>query len=235
MLKVTVALCAALCLGACASDYVGKPYDRTANADLHTMGLPGDTMPKQVIAYEVASVGRNFGLIGALVDAGIQSSRQNDVNKALADDHFDAAAKLQARLVSALDTEGYKVKPIDLGTRPARDFLTSYGPPTQAVDAYLDVIVINYGYLSAGASKPFRPTMAAKVRLVSAKDTSKVLMENIIIYNAFGSNGGAITISPSPTYVFNNRAELLADPKRLEGGLEDAIDQVADTAARLLH
>jgi hypothetical protein len=192
-------------------------------------------MPPKPIAYEVASVGSNFGLVGALVDASIQTSRADAVNTALIGAGFNAESDLQARIISALGSQGYKVKPLDSSIRTKREFDTAYPSPPEPVDAYLDVVVIDYGYLSAGAFKPFRPTLMAKVRLVSAKDTSKILMENTIAYNNMTPTNGIITLTPNPTYAFKNRADLLADPRRLEAGLDDALGQLADTVAQLLR
>ncbi|HEV2530296.1 hypothetical protein [Phenylobacterium sp.] len=224
---------AALSLTACASPYVAKPFDRAA-ASVQTLGLAGDAVPEKAMAYESASVGSNFGLIGALVDAGIQSSRQNAVNNALQGASFDPEARLQARLVGQLAAEGYKVQPLPTAARPKREFLATYGSD-QEVDAYLDVVLASYGYLSAGAGKPFRPTAYANVRLVSAKDPTKTLMQNRIVYNPLLAEKGVITLTPNPAYAFNNRADLLADPKRLAAGIEDALDQVADAAAQLVR
>jgi len=234
MLKTAVGLVAALCLSACASPYVAKPYDR-ASGSVQNIAVIDDSVPDKAIAYEVASVGSNFGLIGALVDAGIQVSRQNAVNDALAGIAFDAETKLETRIISALGSQGYSVKPLDGGVRAKREFLPTYPAAAEGVDAYLDVAVLTYGYLSAGAGQPFRPTIVATVRLVSSKDSSKTLMENYIAYNALAPREGIITLTPNPQYAFNNRGDLLADPKRLAGGIEDALNQVADTVAQLLR
>jgi hypothetical protein len=224
---------AALSLAACASPYVGKPFDR-ASTSVQTLGLAGDAVPEKATAYEVASVGSNFGLIGALVDAGIQSSRQKAVDAALEGAGFDPEARLQSRLVSRLAAEGYKVEPLANAARPKREFLAAYGAD-QKVDAYLDVVLVSYGYLSSGAGKPFRPSAYANVRLVSAKDTSKTLMQNRIVYNPLVQEKGVISLTPNPAYAFNNRADLLADPKRLAAGLDDALDQMAGAVTQLLR
>lgn len=42
---------------------------------MKSIGLAGDAVQDKAMAYEVASVGSNFGLVGAMVDAGIQSDR----------------------------------------------------------------------------------------------------------------------------------------------------------------
>jgi hypothetical protein len=233
MFRSLAVAAAALSLAACASPYVGKPFDH-ASASVQTLGLAGDAVPEKATAYEVASVGSNFGLIGALVDAGIQSSRQKAVDAALEGAGFDPEAKLQSRLVSKLAAEGYKVEPLANPARPKREFLAAYGGDKK-VDAYLDVVLVSYGYLSSGAGKPFRPSAYANVRLVSAKDPSKTLMQNRIVYNPLVEEKGVISLTPNPAYAFNNRADLLADPKRLAAGLDDALDQVADAATQLLR
>jgi hypothetical protein len=134
-----------------------------------------------------------------------------------------------------LGAEGYVVKALEGSARAKREFAASYPTGAAEVDAYLDVVVLNYGYLSAGAGQPFRPTVWANLRLVSAKNPSKPLMENMIVYNGMGVQAGVITLSANPAYAFSNREELLADPKRLAAGIEDALNQVADTATRLLR
>lgn len=232
MYRVIAVVGAALCLSACASAYVGKPYERS-DAGIHNIALAAGAVPDKASAFQVASVGSNFGLVGALVDAGIQKSREDAVNSSLTQAGFDAKAKLQERIAADLATNGYAVKPLSETPRAKREFLATY-PKADDADAYLDVVVLDYGYLSAGYGKPFRPTVKAEVRLVSARDPAKTLMENQIDYNAMSPRDGVVTISPNPEYEFANRTDMLADPKRLAGGIEDALDQVADTAAKLL-
>ena len=234
MKRMLLGLVAALCLGGCVSPYVAKPYDRAANG-VQNIGLVDDSMPEKALAYEVASVGSNFGLIGALVDAGIQASRADAVNDALVGVSFDAESKLESRLASTLGEQGYRVRPMPGEPRKKRAFLVAYQAPAEDMDAYLDVVIEGYGYLSAGAGQPFRPTVYANVRLVSSKDPTRTLMENYIVYNGMAPREGVITLSPNPEYAFNNRSELLADPHRLAAGIEDALYQVADAATLLLR
>lgn len=233
MLRKITGLVALLCLGACATPYVATPYDR-ASASVRSVGVLDDSMADKAIAYEVASVGSNFGLIGALVDAGIQAERQDAVNDALRTVSFDAEAKLEARLTEALRAQGYNLVAMPGAVRPKRDFLPAYPGAADGAEAYLDVAVMNYGYMSSGAGQPFRPMVAAKVRLVRASDSS-TLMENQIVYNPLNTVAGIITLPPNPQFAFNNRSDLLADPTRLAAGIEDALNQVATTAAQLLR
>lgn len=233
MYRKLVGLVAALSLGACASPYVATPYDR-ASAGVTGIALVEDSLPEKAIAYEVASVGSNFGLIGALIDTGIQLERQDAVNDALAGVQFDAEGELETRLVSALSAQGYRVAPLPGDPRKKRDWLEAYPTAPAGTDAYLDVAVLHYGYMSSGAGQPFRPTVGAKVKLVKVSDGS-TLMENQIVYNPLNTVQGIVTIAPNPDYAFRNRSDLLADPARLAAGIEDALNQVADTAAQLLR
>lgn len=230
MFKKLLIIAAAMSVTACASPYIATPYDRPS-ASVTRIALVDDSLEPKAIAYEVASTGANFGLIGALVDAGIQESRKAAVNDALNSVQFDAETVLERRVASTLTQQGYTVEALS-GDRAKRDFLVTY--PAANSEAHLDIVVMNYGYMSSGAGQPFRPTVYAKVRLMRVSDNA-MLMENMILYNPIAPSEGVITLAPNPEYAFRNREGLLADPTRLAAGLEDALVQVADTAAQLLR
>lgn len=232
MLRNLAAIAAMVALSACATPYVATPYER-AQHNIQHVSIIDDAAPEDAIAFEVASVGSNFGLIGTLVDAGIQVSRRNAVNEALDSVGFDAEAHLEQRLASQLSSLGYNVAPMTDNTRTKYDFMESY-PDANGADALLDVSIQHFGYLSSGAFQSFRPSVSAKVRLVKASDKSTV-MENIISYNAIYPQEGTITLPPNPEYEFENREALLENPQRMADGITDALDQVVSTAVRLLR
>ena len=234
MFRKVLGIAAILSLGACVSPYVATPYDR-ASANVQGIAMADDAVPPKLTAFEVASIGSNFGLVGALVNAGIQAGREDAMTKALDTVDFDPEARLEARVISAMAAQGYQVAVVEGPLRAKRDFLVSYPAAPADADAYLDVVVINYGYLSAGAFQPWRPTAQASVRLVSASDPSNVLMENTIAYNTMYPAEGVITLTPNPEYSFANQGEMEANPAKLAAGIEDALNQIADTAAQLLR
>lgn len=235
MHRKTIVILGALALSGCATPYVATPYDK-AGASVRTISVVDDSASDDAIAFEVASMGSNFGLIGALVDVGIQAERRAAVNRALDQANFDGEDTFERRLIAKLTADGYQVALRDGPPRTKRELLVSYPTADGATDAYLDVIIGHYGYLSAGAFQPFRPSVTAQVRLVSAADPTKVLMDNRIVYNGMTTaDAGVITLSPNPEFEFQNREQLLADPARMAAGIEDALNQVADTAAQLLR
>jgi hypothetical protein len=233
MLRKVLGTLAVLAASACVSPYAGTPYERSAAGVQHIAVAP-DTLPPELTAYEAASVGSNFGLIGALADAGIQDSREDAIDAALAGINFDAENVLEERIVAQLVAQGYEATALDGRARERRVFLTNYSGAPEGAEAYLDIVVTNYGYISAGAFQPFRPTAHANVRLVRRSD-NVTLMENQIAYNTMYTQEGVITISANPEYAFQNRDALLADPQRLAAGITDSLHQIADTAAGLLR
>ena len=66
-------------------------------------------------------------------------------------------------------------------------------------------------------------------------DVAGQVREQFGALDIYMANAGVITLTPNPAYEFKNREELLADPARMAAGIEDALNQVADTAAQLLR
>lgn len=228
-----VAVSAMLLLSGCAASYVATPYVAGAQR-IERLAIADDSVPQNLSAAEIASVGSNFGLIGALIDAGVRDSRQDALRDALATISFDAEATLERNLVDALAQDGVQAAVLEGPQRQRRVFLTEYSNGPEGVQAYLDIVLVNYGYVSAGSGQPWRPTAYAMVRLVSAADR-RVLLENHISYNTMNAPRGVITLTPNPEFVFQNREEMVTDPERLANGLRDAMQQIAATAAGLMR
>lgn len=220
-------------LGACANTYVARPY-AAGPAPITQIAIIDDSLPEGVSAVEVASVGSNFGLIGALIDAGVRDSREDAIDAALATVSFDAETDLETALIDAFRANGVQSAVAAESRRPDRKFLVQYPSAQGNAQAYLDLVAVRYGYTSAGSGQPWRPTADIMVRLVSAQD-SRVLMENRIAYNVMGAPNGVITIAPDPEFTFNNREEMRTNPDRLANGLRSAFRQVASTAAGLMR
>jgi hypothetical protein len=215
------------------------PYDRQTAGEIKTIGVLTPRFPDDAHVVLATTVGQSFGLIGALVDAGMQAERDNAFEAMLKPAHFSAHDEFMARLTHGLEAEGYTLSTVDV-PRPKTDFLKPY-PTGHAVDAYLDVVVLGYGYIAAGIgdATPYRPYFSLKVRLVRASD-SAVLMQDVVVYNPYNIQGGAqgahaVTVSPDPQYVFVDFKTFKANPDRAIKGMQDAVDKSADAAAALLR
>jgi hypothetical protein len=154
MKKLVIVAALGLSLSGCASRYAATPYLAPAQP-IQTVSLAQDITPSEASAFEVASVGSNFGLIGALIDAGVQDSRKDRVNEALSGVKFDAEMEMQAVLSQALQSKNIQVTILSGEDRKKREFLLKY-PKNENGQATLDVVVLNYGYISAGSGQPWR-------------------------------------------------------------------------------
>jgi hypothetical protein len=234
---IRLALVAVLTIlvAACAPPKV--PYDRPDT--IKTIGVVTPRFPEGPIVFLASNVGQHFGLIGALIEAGMQADRETKFKAVLDQRSFSAQQTFLQSLTAELQSRGYAVTPITLA-RGTEDFATSYateGAPK--VDAYLDVVVANYGYVAAGIGKstPYRPIFTIKTRLVSAKDAA-LLMQDNVIYNPIQpamARQEIVTIAPDPAYVFVDFDSLMASPESAVKGLHVATEQTAQVVGKLLR
>lgn len=232
MKKTVLAAASLLSLSACASNYAGVPYTPT-NIPITRVAVANDPLPENVIAYQVGSTMSNFGLIGGLIDAGVQSSRKGAVNEALEQFGYEPETAFKEHVIDTLAKQGITAAFFEGPDRKKREFLEVYSAESADVQAYLDLNILQYGYVQAGGNT-WRPSVLADVRMVTA-GSNTVLMENRIGYNVPDAEGGIITLSANPDYVFTNREDMTTNPQRLAQGIDDALRQVADTAAGLLR
>lgn len=211
------------------------PFEKAAN-DIKTIGILTPGTPNGPAVVLATSVGRSFGLIGALVDAGMTASRDSQFEDELKRQNFVFDDAVVKSLSDHLTAAGYVVSTIP-AKRSATDFVKSYPKADDTkVDAYLDVYYGGYGYIAAGigSTTPYRPGIALRVRLVRARDAS-VLMEDSIVYNPINTPVDTVTVAPNPDDLFVDFDALKADPEHAVKGLYNAIDLTSDTVAKLLR
>ena len=212
------------------------PFDRSAAGEVKTIGLVTPKLPERPAVVLASSVGRSFGLIGALVDANMQSNREDQFKAMIDAQNFSPQDCFMKALTETLQAEGYTVVTVE-SQRDGNDWLTEYpNTASPAPDAYLDVIA-GYGYVAAGigSSTPYRPWVGVRARLVRASD-SALLMQDFVVYNPINrTNGHVITIAPDPGVAFVNFDTLMAAPPATIKGLETAEEQTAQTLAKLLQ
>lgn len=236
VLRYSLILCAVLAVASCATPEI--PYDRAAE-NVKTIGIIEPGLPDGPTVVLASTVGQSFGLVGALVDAGLQAARDSKFQGALDDASYSERERFVASVKIALEMRGYVVVPVSATRAKATAFMTKYPPKADAnVDGYLDLVVGNYGYVSAGIgdSTPYRPSMSVRVKLVRADD-AKVLMEDAVVYNPVGpaiAGARAVTISPNPVYSFKDFDTLMGDRADAVKGLQDSVDQTAQTISTLL-
>lgn len=225
---------ALLVLGACAAPEI--PFDRTHGNEIQTIGVVTPKFPNGAVVVLASTVGQSFGLVGALIDAGMEASRESKFKAILEQQNFSEQDVFLAKLTSSLQSAGYTVATVAI-QRQGTTFQASYPIGQEPkVDAYLDLVVTGYGYIAAGVgnSTPYRPICQVRARLVSAKDSS-VLMQDLVTYNPYGGTDKMVTIAPDPAVQYTTFDQLVADPNGAVKGLQSATEQTADTVGRLLQ
>ena len=109
VLRLTSALAVlALGLSACAS-IPEIPYDRSSAADVKTIGVVTPGFPDDASVVVAATPGQSFGLIGALIDAGIESNHEARLKAILEKENFSAKDRFMQSLTTGLEARGYAV------------------------------------------------------------------------------------------------------------------------------
>ena len=226
-------------LAACAGN-TEIPFDHSANAGIKRIGVLTpyiDSRPQMVLASDV---GQSFGLIGALVDVSLAEARNNKFEAIMTAGHVDPKADFLSDVKVSLAAHGYAASDVAI-VRPDTKLLKDYPKPgDNAVDAYLDVSVVSYGYVAAGIaeSNPYRPFVHAKCRLVRASDGA-VLMEDTVMYNPVTRAGitveKAVTISPDPNYAYPDFDALTGSPDTAVKGIGVSLKSTADSIGTLVQ
>jgi hypothetical protein len=209
------------------------PYDRASAGNIKTINIVTPKAPDRPAVVLAATVGQSFGLIGALIDAGMQSNREGDFEAAMKTQNFVGNDAFMRHLDGALTSGGYTPAHYSV-KREKQGFLKAYPKGTDVQgDAHLD-IVMYYGYIASGMATPYRPFVSVNAKLVRASDNA-LLMQKSVFYNPLnGAPENTVTIAPDPAYEFADFDALTADPAKAAKGLDTAIEQVATAMGTLL-
>lgn len=223
-----------IALGGCATK-PEIPFDRATTPDVKTIGVLTPRFPDGAVVYLASSPAQSFGLLGALVDSGMQANREATFKTILDDRHFSVQDDFLQSLTDSLKAQNFNVTMVPV-QRDRVDFLAAYPPPENSnVDAYLDIVTFTYGYAAAGIkdSTPYRPYYMLKVKLVRAKDGS-VLMQDMIVYNPINAGKDMISISADPDYQFVDFDTLTGNSEKAVVGLKVAVGKSASMVGTLL-
>lgn len=222
-------------LAGCAT-YKSVPFEQSPAHPIETIGLLSPSLPNEPTAFLATTVGQSFGIIGAIVDAGMASSRASSLNSVLTSNKFYIRQEVEGSLTSALEEQGYEVVLVNATRSSKQDFVEAYPTTEQPVDAYLDVIVPLYGYASAGigGSTPWRPFAHMKTRLVRAGDKTVLMREDIAYNRLTDRNDDTVTISADPSFQYSNFSGLESNSEKSAEGVRVAIAEASKTVGKLL-
>jgi hypothetical protein len=224
-----MALLASLLLSACGSTPPDVQFQRVASG-VHTIAVLTPATPDKPALSSLSPVTPLglLGPIGAVADARVQEGRAADYLSELGRRAYSPQAVLLQDISAELQSDGFTVA--ELGVpRPSLQFLATYPPAPQAhADAYLDVVIANYGYGAGAITEPYRPLIGLQYRLVRASDGA-TLMQGNFGYSHFGHD-----IEPDPVYDFSTFDDIMADSARSIAGLNAGFSLGAKAIGRAL-
>lgn len=216
-----------------------KSYDRQAQAGIKTVTVLQPAIPADSRVWLAVDPGQSFGLVGALISAGVTSSRTSNYMAVVNAAQFDQRRYFLLSLVNQLKTAGYSPIFLDVPRdREKGQFLETYPEAKPAGDAILDTYALAVGYMAAGSGStlPYRPTAYFGARLVSGKPGNEVLFSDEIAYNHGGPmRYEGITLQAATGHEYMTSDALVAAGNESIEGLKQALDAVAAEIVRQLR
>jgi hypothetical protein len=216
-----------LALGAAACT-ARVPLDRAGSARLGTIGLVTPAVAAAPTAPTNLPLMVPFGSLGRFVDAALEAERNRRLAEALRSAGYRAAGRWTMHLTLALASAGYR--PVEVpAARFALDFLARH-PPAE-VDAYLDTVVAEYGFVADTPDGRFVPFAAVSVRLADRR--GRVLFQDRLVMNALRPFDAVPVTGPAEP-VLAGEGLFIDHADRAADGVDAALAMMAThVAARL--
>lgn len=170
-----------------------------------------------------------FGHIGRFVDAALEAERERLLAWALASAGYDAGGRWTAHLTAALATAGFRPVAVP-AARFDLAFLDHY--PAAEVEAYLDTVVPEYGFIADAPEGPYIPYAMTELRFVLPG--GRVLLQDRLVLNAFRPFGAQRVAGPAGPG-FANAEQFPYDFARAAAGVDAALRAMAGRVAERLH
>lgn len=205
-----------------------------AIANVKTIAVIRSPEPKTYTVMNFGHPGMAFGLIGGLVAAADQNSRQERLTQAVKEKSpIPTSGTLADSIATRLARQGFEAK-VEDGPWEESDgrYKLDFEKINSSADTVLVVTPTIVGFIATGVTSDYFPTVTAVVTLLG-KDRKEQL------YRGFHAAGWGPAADgwrhTSPKVTFPNFDALMADPAKAAGALSDAASEVAETVAQDLR
>ncbi len=206
-----------------------QAFNRELHKDVVAIGL---LEPPQIVEYPVVNLGHpgmGFGLIGGLVAAADIQSKTDEFTKKLKSRNFDLRGECRKALEAELNQAGYKITVISV-QRDKPGFVQAYEGINATADAYLDV-VCSTGYLAAGPTTPYVPTVMLNARMIK-RSTQEIIYQEIVSYGYENRFLQSVNITADVQYNFSSFDSLTQNDERALEGIRKGIPIVVKRLVR---
>ena len=219
----TTLLITTLLLSGCATKPPSISFDRAASG-VKNIAFATPACPAKPILVSLAPVTAYpilLGPFGSVADQSVQQDHAEHFAELLTAQRFSPCPVLEADIKQDLISKGYEVKSVD-ADRSSGDFLAlspEAGLPTS--DAYLDVVVTDYGYAASTITSPYQPAVNVKFKLVRSRDSS-IVMQGSFGYSLFRDDE-----RPDDAFNYWHYDDFSADQTRAIKGMQEGFSKAA--------
>lgn len=196
-------------------------------ASVRTIAVFHPPEPKSYVVMMLSHPGMAFGLIGAAIVAGDQSSKQDRLSQAFQAQGTAITSRVARDVADRLTAAGYEAKVQHAPwTEADGKYSLVYEQIPPGTDAALVILPTMVGYIATSAAADYVPTVATVVTLLG-KDRKEQIYRG---YHAYGWTPKAEGWRSSQALrTFPNFDALVADPKASAAAVEEAGKALAET------
>ncbi len=200
-------------------------YNAQMNRDIHTIAIIPPKKIEDIGVFYFNHPGESFGLIGGLAAAAEFSSKKTTYNNLIKSEKFDPDRYFTQKLADYLKDEGYSVHLLPYDKRRDNDYMKKY--PNINTDAFLDVVILDLGYIAGSPSSSYKPTVRAKVKMLKRKNQTTLYEKYIGAGENFALSEEADYAGDDTTHHYKDFDTLKKHAQESVEGIKKALDMLA--------
>lgn len=230
MNKLCVVLICCLLSGCAGVQFV--QFDRTKSAP-RSIALVSVVQPKKISVVNMGGAAGAFGLVGGLVQAGINEDNSNTYTDMAKKNNVSFSEMVTSSLSKQLEAKGYAVILANDVTVPLtvdeKDF--DYSSITVKTDAILHVWYTVNGYISPPNSTSYQPWIVINARFIDGKSKAKLYIRTLMTcgwpYKNKDETKVEAVVACGEKYRYSSFDDLTNNFQQSVEGLRDCIQQIA--------
>lgn len=206
--------------------------DRAAVTRIKRIAVLAISEPTNVQVANIGGAAMGFGLVGGLIQGGVNASHSKQFVELLKTRKHSFAQPLEESLSQVLHDEGYEVTVVrdQKPTLSADGKSDDYSGVHVDADAILAVWFGVTGYMSAPNSLHYEPWVLIKARLLDAATKKDVYYKTFTVgYRMKIEN--VVSLPADPKYRYSSFDDLMARADDAAAGLKNCDDTVASRIA----
>lgn len=201
-------------------------FDRSKSVP-HSIALVSVVQPKTNFVVNFGGASSAFGLIGGLIQGGINESHSNTYTEMVKQNNVSFSEMVTSSLAKQLEAKGYTVVLANDVTVPlaadGKDF--DYSSITANADAILHVWYTVDGYVSPSSSTSFQPWVIIRARLINRKSKADLYLRTL--RGGWTSNTENVTnLACGEQYRYSNFDQLIENFQQSVEGLRNCTQQL---------